>query len=183
MPRACRECLKRLYTEALADRELRQVVRPAYRNLMELLPGADAAISPAYAAGILNGSPLLAHDARGQYRFEQSDHVFYAERSGTRERLGLPEGLWTFVSRHPRGPSYPTTLLGGAASRIRSRGRRGRAIPHSTQKAPTRFAPASATSPRTFSIDCSPIVRTTVWSHKTAGGYARSPPRSSRSRS
>ena len=105
--------LKEMYAEAtIPDRALRQVIRPAYRNLMELLPGSETTMSPAYAAGILAGSPLLVHDGQGHYRFEPSDRVFYSERSGTRERLGTPEDLWTFVLEAApvsRGPL--TTLL------------------------------------------------------------------------
>ena len=76
--------------------ELRQLIRPVYRNLMELLPGTEGAMSPAFAKGILAGSPLLVHDGR-HFRFEPSDRVLYSDRSATRERLGTPEDLWTFV--------------------------------------------------------------------------------------
>ncbi len=105
--------LQKMYAErTIEERDLRQLVRPAYRTLMELVPGTETAMSPAFAAGILVGSPLLVHDGGGHYRFEQSDHVFYSERSGTRERLGTPEELWTFVLEAApvaRGPL--TTLL------------------------------------------------------------------------
>ena len=69
-------------------------------------------MSPAYAAGKLVGSPLLVHDGRGHHRFEPSDQVFYSERSGTRERLGLPQELWTFVLESRPEPGPLTTLLG-----------------------------------------------------------------------
>jgi hypothetical protein len=97
----------------LSETALRQVLRPAYRNLMELLPGAEATLSPAYAAGILAGSLLLIHDGQGGYRFDQSDRVLYADKGSTRERLGRPQDLWTFIleaTPAARGPL--TTLLG-----------------------------------------------------------------------
>lgn len=109
--------LESLYSVAatsgtLTERELRQIIRPAYRNLMELLPGTEAAMSPAYSAGVLAGSPLLVHDGLGNYRFEPSDRVIYADKPGTRERLGTPPDQWTFILESApvaRGPL--TTLL------------------------------------------------------------------------
>lgn len=109
--------LESLYAEAatsgtLTERDLRQIIRPAYRNLMELLPGTETAMSPAFTAGVLVGSPLLVHDGRGSYRFEPSDQVLYADKAGTRERLGTPPDLWTFILEAApvaRGPL--TTLL------------------------------------------------------------------------
>ena len=94
--------LRELYGDAaaageLAEVTLRQIIRPAYRNLMELLPGAEATLSPGYAAGVLSGAPLLVHDAMRGYRFDPSDTVLYVDRASTRERLGAPEALWTFV--------------------------------------------------------------------------------------
>ena len=95
----------------LSERELRQVIRPAYRNLMELLPGTEAAMSPAFVTGILAGSPLLVHDGRGHLRFEPSDRVLYVDRSGTRERLRAPDDLWTFVLEAAPAARGPLTTL------------------------------------------------------------------------
>ncbi len=52
---------------AVADRErvLRQVIRPAYRNLIELLPGAEDDLRAGYVEGALSGSPLLVENGRG----------------------------------------------------------------------------------------------------------------------
>lgn len=80
----------------LAESSLRNIIRPIYRSLFELLTVGSAG-SPAYASGVLTGAPLLTHDAHGGYRFEASDAVLYVDRPNTRERLGDPEDLWTFV--------------------------------------------------------------------------------------
>ena len=61
----------------------------------------------------MNGAPLLVHDGTRGYRFDPSDTVLYVDRPSTRERLGAPQGLWTFVleaTPAARGPL--TTLLG-----------------------------------------------------------------------
>src|SRR5262249_42474341 len=98
----------------LTEATLRQVIRPAYRNLMELLPGAEAALSPAYSADILRGAPLLVHDGARTYRFEPSESVYYADRASTRERLGSPKDLWTVTRQAPPAARAPlATLLGG----------------------------------------------------------------------
>jgi hypothetical protein len=93
------------------ERDLRQVIRPAYRNLMELLSDSEKDTSPAFAAAILAGSPLLVHDGRANYRFEPAERVLYADRPGTRERLGNPEDLWTFVLEAARVAKKPLTTL------------------------------------------------------------------------
>ena len=49
---------------------------------MELLPGAETADVAGFRSGIFAGSPLLVHDGHGTYRFESSDRVLYADKSG-----------------------------------------------------------------------------------------------------
>ena len=112
------ERLEALYADStnrgrVKGSDLRQVIRPAYRNLMELLPGVETATSPAFAAGVLAGAPLLVHDGHGSYRFESSDQVLYADKSGTRERLGDPSDLWTFVLEATPIARGPLTKLMG----------------------------------------------------------------------
>ena len=98
--------LEENYAERSVDeRDMGRVIRPAYRELMELLPGTQTAMSPAFVGGVLAGSPLLVHDGSGHYRFEPSDHVYYSERSGTRERLGTPGELGHSFSRQPPWPA------------------------------------------------------------------------------
>lgn len=74
---------------------VREVLRPTYRGLMELLPGSEK--DPRFPDGVLAGSPLLEADGRGNFRFSPSDSVLWSERNGTRGRLGNPADLWTFV--------------------------------------------------------------------------------------
>ena len=78
--------------------ELREIIRPAYRNVLELLssrerPGEtrDPAQPP------LAEAPLLAQDGTGALRFAPAREVFYSDRRETRDRLQSDEGIWTFV--------------------------------------------------------------------------------------
>jgi hypothetical protein len=74
--------------------DLREVIRPAYRNLIELLSG--------HAEDRDSGAPLstsmvLASNGRGALRFFDTDEVFYLDRRDTRERLLADSPIWTFV--------------------------------------------------------------------------------------
>ncbi len=88
---------------------VREIIRPAYRNLLELLPGTEA--DARFPAGMLSGAPLLEDDGHGAYRFVPSSEMLWAERNGTRERLGNPSDLWTFVLDASPGPRVPLTRL------------------------------------------------------------------------
>lgn len=94
--------LARRYEErgdALNEATLRLHIRPAYRNLFELLSGV-AELKKEGADGDgppLGKVPLLIHNGHGGYRFEPAATVMYAKRSGLRELLGIDEPLWTFV--------------------------------------------------------------------------------------
>jgi hypothetical protein len=88
---------------------VREVIRPTYRNIIELLPGTDA--DERFPPAALKGSPLLEDDGRGNYRFVPSEQALWAERNGTRERLGNPPDLWTFVLDASPGPRIPLTRL------------------------------------------------------------------------
>lgn len=93
------------------DRRGLRVIQPAYRNLIELLPGGE---SPEWPRDVLAEEPLLTHDGHGQYRFGSAKSVFHVDRPGTRERLGSPHGLWSFVLEGARGARGPLTTLLGA---------------------------------------------------------------------
>lgn len=113
-----RGLLERLYNlyqprcEAREDLrlDLREVIRPAYRNLVELLSGK------ADDGG--NGSPLsssmvLAADSQGALRFFEARQVFYLDRRDTRERLVAESPIWTFViEAAPAAKSVLTQMLG-----------------------------------------------------------------------
>jgi Domain of unknown function (DUF3883) len=92
-------------------RDVREAIRPTYRALLELLPGQDAGES--FPPGVLRNAPLLEGDGRDAYRFARADQVLWAERSGTRERLGNPTDLWTFVLDAGAGARVPLTRLFG----------------------------------------------------------------------
>lgn len=70
-------------TVTLEDRKLREVIRPAYRNVVELIGNRDD--DP--VEGSLSDQPVLVHDGAGVYRFVPAGEALYLARSGTRERL------------------------------------------------------------------------------------------------
>lgn len=79
--------------------DLREVIRPAYRNLFELLSGRDQASRDATSseAPPLAGLPLLAHDGRKGYRFVEDGRLYYMDRRETRDQLQSDQNVWTFV--------------------------------------------------------------------------------------
>ena len=95
------------------DTVLRQVIRPAYRNLMELLPGVDDPARPEYTDGVLAGLPLLVQSGDDRFEFRPSNDVLWAARSGTQDSLGRPRELWTFVLEAMPGARVPLTRLLG----------------------------------------------------------------------
>lgn len=78
--------------------ELREVIRPAYRQLLELLSSREGqGNSTQVETGPLSGEPILATDGAGHYRFMGAKDVYYVDRRDTRERIVAPEPIWTFV--------------------------------------------------------------------------------------
>jgi hypothetical protein len=93
------ERLQHLYQEKCdANQELRldlrEVIRPAYRNLIELLSGK---IEDGDDRSQLNTAMVLASDGHGALRFFEAQEVFYLDRRDTRERLVTDVPVWTFV--------------------------------------------------------------------------------------
>jgi len=83
----------------LDERTLRDIVRPAYRNLLELMAGPsgeddepDAGVQDA----ALGEEPVLVRGADGGYRFVPARTCFYLSRSGTMMRIGQPR-IDTFI--------------------------------------------------------------------------------------
>lgn len=74
--------------------ELREVIRPAYRNLVELLSGKDEEVN---GPPPLGDTLILASDGNKGMRFIKACDVFYLDRRDTRERLGSEVDIWTFV--------------------------------------------------------------------------------------
>ena len=95
----------------LSETTLRQVIRPAHRNLVELLPGAE--LPAGFAKGVLADAPLLVHDGDQNYRFEPGSRVFYIDRASTRDRLGSPKGLWSVVLEATPAARAPLIALCG----------------------------------------------------------------------
>ena len=95
--------LSQLYSASIDSSEdlrlqLREVLRPAYRQLVELLSSRerqDDSTEPEVNG--LADEPVLATDGAGNYRFKQSKDVYYMDRRDTRERIVAPEPIWTFV--------------------------------------------------------------------------------------
>jgi hypothetical protein len=97
---------------ALDESDLRAVVRPAYRNLFELLVGAMD--RPGLGVQPLGEVPLLETDGAGRFRFTPGLKVLYQDRSGTRERIGPVGQLWTFVLEAAPAARAPLLRLFGA---------------------------------------------------------------------
>jgi hypothetical protein len=74
--------------------ELREVIRPAYRNVVELLSGK---VEGGDGSTPLSDSMVLAADDHGALRFFDAKKVFYLDRRDTRERLVADTPIWTFV--------------------------------------------------------------------------------------
>ncbi len=74
--------------------ELREVIRPAYRHVLELLAGRPPSDD---TRGVLRDAPLLAQDGQGHLAFRAARDVFYMERRDTRDRLQADVAIWTFV--------------------------------------------------------------------------------------
>lgn len=96
----------------LDEKELRGVIRPAYRNLFELLVGAME--RPGLSEEPLGKVPLLETDGAGSYRFTLGRDVLYQDRIGTRERIGPVGQLWTFVLDSAPVARAPLLRLFGA---------------------------------------------------------------------
>lgn len=113
------ERLQTLYADACiagADlrSELREVIRPAYRNVLELLSSRerpDEARGPDESP--LADAPLLAQNGDGGLRFAPAREVFYADRRETRDRLRSDEGIWTFVIESSPGARAPLAQVFG----------------------------------------------------------------------
>jgi hypothetical protein len=89
--------------------ELREIIRPAYRNMLELLAGNGATASDE----MLRSAPLLVSDGTGRMKFLPAREVFYLDRRDTRERLRSDASLWTFVLEAERaGKSSLVEKLG-----------------------------------------------------------------------
>ena len=103
--------LARAEAGTLTDADLRQVIRPTYREMFELLSGAsaDEADDPP-----LKHAPLLVTSGPGQYRFCSGQEVLMTDRAGLREVLGIGSDVWTFVLEGEPAVRRPLQALFGA---------------------------------------------------------------------
>lgn len=98
---------------SLGDDTLRQVIRPAYRNLVELLSGkVGDDDDPGAVETTLGDAKVLVHDGHGAFRFVPGKTAYYMARSGTRERLDAEEAIWTLVNEASLTARKPLRVLG-----------------------------------------------------------------------
>lgn len=93
--------------------DLSQTIRPAYRNLIELLSGRGRSIGRGVSLAPLADASVLAHDGRGHYRFAESRTVFYVDRRETRIRLQTDEPILTFVIEASPAARVPAVQVFG----------------------------------------------------------------------
>lgn len=94
--------------------ELREVIRPAYRNLFELLSAHSQALGKVpVGESLLANVPLLAQDGRQEFRFFEDRQLYYMDRRDTRERLHTDSTIWTFVLEAFPGARAPMVHLFG----------------------------------------------------------------------
>src|SRR5262249_53913680 len=88
--------------------ELREVIRPAYRSLLELLASRERPDELRGPLGApLSDAPLLAQNGDGSLRFAPAREIFYADRRETRDRLESDPEIWTFVIEASPGARAP----------------------------------------------------------------------------
>ena len=88
---------------------LRQVIRPTYRHLFDLLTGdRDGAVD---APAPLGDAPLLATNGRGAFRFLEGRNTLFIDRHGARERMGIEDEVWTFALEAYPAARAPLTRL------------------------------------------------------------------------
>lgn len=104
------ERLRDLYSDPehrIDTGSLRDVIKPVYRQLFELLSGQSTI---AATEGELRGTPLLADTSDGP-RFLPSDEILFSRTPGLRERSGLTGAIPTFVLEAEPASFAPLTRL------------------------------------------------------------------------
>lgn len=96
------ERIRNLYEPQLSSDDLaaslREAIRPAYRNLMELLSsrGRDP-LHEDNDLEVLRDTPLLAHNGENRYKFCRAADMYYVEHRTTRGRISPSEDIWIFA--------------------------------------------------------------------------------------
>lgn len=96
---------------AIDATDLREVIKPVYRQMFELLSGR----SDAGSEGVLSDAPVLADTAQGP-RFLPAVEVLYAATPGIRERSGVAGNVPTFILEAEPTATAPLTRLFGVRS-------------------------------------------------------------------
>jgi hypothetical protein len=105
----CRQ-LQLLYDNGGVDpAALRQVIRPTYRAMFELLSGQSGTVDGAP----LGSTPLLTSHADG-YQFLPAKQVLFASTPGIKERTGLAEQVPIFVLEAEPAAEAPITTIFGS---------------------------------------------------------------------
>lgn len=97
--------------QAINAADLREVIKPVYRQMFELLSGH----SEVGSEGTLSDAPLLADTAQGP-RFLPATEVLYAATPGIRERSGVAGTVPTFILEAEPTATAPLTRLFGMRS-------------------------------------------------------------------
>ena len=99
--------LQGLFPGPIDASDLREVIKPVYRQLFELLSGHSSAVGVS-----LSEAPLLANTGRG-LRFLPVTEVLYASTPGIRERSGVAGAVSTFVLEAEASATAPLRALFG----------------------------------------------------------------------
>ena len=99
--------LQGLFPGPIDASDLREVIKPVYRQLFELLSGHSSAVGVS-----LSEAPLLANTGQG-LRFLPVTEVLYASTPGIRERSGVAGAVSTFVLEAEASATAPLRGLFG----------------------------------------------------------------------
>ena len=99
--------LQGLFPGPIDASDLREVIKPVYRQLFELLSGHSSAVGVS-----LSEAPLLANTGQG-LRFLPVTEVLYASTPGFRERSGVAGAVSTFVLEAEASATAPLRALFG----------------------------------------------------------------------
>ena len=101
--------LQRLFPGTIDPSDLREVVKPVYRQVFELLSGHAGSSESQHPLG---GTPLLANTPEG-LRFLPAKEMLYASTPGVRERSGVAAAVKTFVLEAEAPAAAPLRSLFG----------------------------------------------------------------------
>lgn len=103
----CRRLAGLFGAKPISDAHLREIIRPAYRELFELLSGRSADGSN---RGSLREEPLLV-ELGGEYNFRPAHQVLYSSTPGFLQRSGLQNQIPTFVIESEPSANAPLAQL------------------------------------------------------------------------